>query len=117
MAAKVAKIVFSQDYLSQTSGIASHGSPSTLFTPIASGLFRISFYLDCAGGGGQAQAQFFYTDDLGSAEKDYTAASGGNNEDCFVIRALEGDPISLAVTNGGDSFPSSYNLSVVLEEL
>lgn len=105
-------IVAKQSFVSQTSSLGS----TTIFTPSADGLFRISAYLE------RSSASFVsctasWTDDYTSrsaivAEVDSNGFQAGVGT--IAIRAKSGDAISVSTSYAGTD---AYDLYVVIEQL
>ena len=92
-------------------------SPTTLFTPGDSGLYRVTVYLNSsAAGSGTIAGSVAWTDEVGPQ-----AASGTvTNVDTYssmnvIVRATSGNAIRYSTTEAGTS--GAYNLFITVEQL
>jgi hypothetical protein len=90
----------------------------TLFTPLTTGVYRVTYYSQVTGGGSVVPA-VSYTNGLGVFQslscQDCFQGSGGDA--CFVrsFQARGGTPVLLQITNAGTGV--QYSVSITIERL
>jgi hypothetical protein len=100
----------------------SQAIPNTpIFTPTASGVFRISAYLSTSAGNHSALWQLFvgWTDDNGARKASTAAPPSGSNANIatFVAQDVAGVPLSYQTKPIGNVSGMTYNFSIVVEQL
>jgi hypothetical protein len=93
---------------------------TTLFTPAADGLFRISVYMSSSPTQGSTWAYaLFWTDDVKARNSGRQQLSPGTFSSFSApVRALAGQPLSYSVSAGASNPPgANYNLSITVEQL
>jgi hypothetical protein len=108
MSATVPSVVARQDFLSQTSNLAT----TTLFTPSASGLFRVTVY--GIPSGPNITVTIGWTDDDGANSFNPSDQAGNGARSGTVAIRSTANPITIAVTRTN---APTWNLSVVVEDL
>jgi hypothetical protein len=114
------QIVAKQSWLAQSAALAA----TTIFTPTADGLFRVSAYIEVSVGSNRGpSAQMTWTDD--HAAQNNSGLIGGvdtagnwtinGNYATRAFRATNGNPIKIATTINAGS--GTYDLYVVIEQL
>ena len=114
----LAQIVAKQSWIGRSSALGS----TTIYTPAADGLYRVSAYLEVASGTPSVTANIGYTDDHHTPSSTYyslgTFSSGeynnGGTFQAYTFRAKSGDAISVSTTYGSTG---SFDFYVVLELL
>lgn len=109
------QIIVKQSFLAQSGSL----SPTTIYTPASSALFRISGYLvGSAGMSGSPQVSVKYTDDLQAQDVildlDFSHGIYGHLEGIGVFRGTSSNVIQVYTTFGGSG---TYDLYIVLEQL
>ena len=115
MSSKVAKIVADIALEGQSAEISS----TTLYTPVAAGLFRLSGYIELGPSATTSTlAQSFWNDDFetGNAAS-MNATTGTPGSFVKTIRVAAGQAITFATFEGGSGLVLDYNLYLTLEEL
>jgi hypothetical protein len=93
---------------------------TTLFTPSADGLFRISVYMSSSPSAGSTWAYaLFWTDDIKARNSGRQQLSPGVFSSLSVpVRGLAGQPLSYSISAGASNPPgATYNLSITVEQL
>jgi hypothetical protein len=110
------QIVAKQSYLAQSTALGS----TTIYTPAAAGLFRISGYFESTGSNG-GQLNVFWTDDhraqAGGAVINTLASGGWGSNGSFqaiTIRSAASNPITITTSFSGTG---TYDVYVVVEQL
>lgn len=91
-------------------------SQTTIATPTATALYRLSGYLDCGDtGNGGWSLQFFWTDLNGSRESNSQSCAGNSDEVAwnFVVSEVADASLSYAAFGSG----GSYDLFMTVEQL
>ena len=111
MSATVPAIVASQAWNGQTSALAQ----TAVFTPSASGLYRLTVYLSVESGSGGATPHFYWTDDAGSQTRQFDPSNTSFPVSySMLVKAASGDAISVSV---GVTGTNTYDLYAVVESL
>jgi hypothetical protein len=116
MSATVAKEVFNQSYLAQTTDLAS----TTLVTSsVTNQLYRVSAYAEITSAGGNVTTNFKYTDNSSGGnprtQTFFASPSLAANWIVFVVNVPNGNTLSVSTTHGGGT--PTYNLFVIVEEM
>jgi hypothetical protein len=95
-------------------------APTPIFTPPASGVFRVSAYMSASTGPKNAEWELFvsWTDDLGLKFSVLDARENGFNDLSLVVQAVGGQPLLYQTghTRGGLR-EMTYNLFITVEQL
>lgn len=105
MSSKVPNIVASQTFLDQTVALAA----TTIYTPSAAGIFRVSINADW-NGTGSISTSVKWTDEWFTR----TNAQGGTWNLSFLVRSVASQPITLTVTQSGSP---TWTADIVIEDL
>jgi hypothetical protein len=112
----------------------SQGIPTTtLFTPVTTGVFRVSIYLAMTtpvSGGNWWTLNMNWADDAGQEEinlgslpddsappGDYSFTSTGGINPPFTFEAVAGQPVTFTLHQSVDNPPGTCGLSIVIERL
>ncbi len=100
-------------------GVTAAISNVILYTPVTTGLYRLSAYLrlSTAGTAGTLNARFTVNDGVGPIDQDLplAPASGGAAGGAVVVRALAGQPFNYSVVYTGVTGTPVYNLMLTCE--
>jgi hypothetical protein len=93
---------------------------TALVNPLTSGLYRVTYYLESSAIKGSVWGvSFNWTDDVKPhSSGNYVAYAGASSTYTFVMRAVAGQPITYAVTEGnGNPGGTTFDLFVTVEQL
>ena len=113
---EVAAIVAKQSFLNRTSSLTA----TTVYTPAASGLYRVSVYIETSSTAASAMVTVLYTDDYRFQQPTFAQSSsgqyqaGGAMSPVASIRATSGNPIQVSA---GFSGTGHFDVYVVVEQL
>lgn len=110
MACQFANIVASQTWTSQSSAL----SATTVYTPAAAGLFRVSAYLDGVVASQSASTTIAWTDSHQSRSSSLNSLGNASAPSAQVLWSAASDPIQVSTVFSGTG---TYNLYVVVEQL
>ena len=113
MAAKVPNIVYEQEFVAENSSLGQ----LTIFTPLSSGLFRVSYYAKVVNGSGSAlDLNVGWTDDSSNRGQGDTVGIGNFLEHSYIIRVISSTDITISANKNSSGF-INYDLFVRVEEL
>jgi len=109
-----------------TASLTAQSAPlplTTIYTPPASGLFRVSTYMSVGKGQHSTAPTWFltlgWTDDNGPRHVDTTVDQKTSNANTAttVIQAVGGEPVAYRTSLQGELGAATYNLFIVVEQL